>query len=228
MLKFLKVFTLACIVLLGYGIFQAVHADPLRYYGTPVFYGKFTPKVAHCTFDLPSKYGFCGWKEYPDYGVVGMSTMSGKKKGLQVVLYDEVICDDVLCQTNYSEPRGKIDSKGVSYWYIPKGFYLASINGIPTAVKYGNGPLTQSYPIRDVILPAKTTDYPDGAFIPVDNDDTYRVFCNPARECSYMGQVMEYPELKQYVAPVLTTRCNDLFCYNDRDQIVGTNPKTPY
>lgn len=202
-------------------------ADPVRYYTTPVFYGKFVPKVAPCTVNIPTRYGFCGWANYPEEGEVG-TIHDGIKAGVFLRLYDEVVCIDDICETNYDEPRGSIDSKGVTYWYIPKGFYLATIAGKATAVKYGNGPLKRNYPIRDVIIPDGSTDWPDGEFIPVEDDQTYRVFCNVARECSYMGRVMEYPELKRYVKPVLTTRCDSLFCYDDWERIVGTNPKTPY
>lgn len=224
MKRYIALFLVIC----GMSWWMHVQAEPVRYYTTPVFYGKFTPKLAHCTVDAPARYGFCGWPLYAEEGEVGVTGPDGKPEGVFTRLYDEVVCLDDICETNYSEPRGSIDSKGVTYWYVPKGFYLATLSGKVTAIKYGNGPLARNYPIRDVVLPAGTTDWPDGEFIPVEDDQTYRVWCNEALECSYMSRVMEYSELKQYIPPVLTTRCDSLFCYDDRTRIVGTNPKSPY
>uniref|UniRef100_A0AB39CDB2 Uncharacterized protein n=1 Tax=Pseudomonas phage RVTF4 TaxID=3236931 RepID=A0AB39CDB2_9VIRU len=227
MYKLIRYLGLA-MIMLGLVIITAnAHAEPVRYYSTPVFYGKYTPKIAHCTVDVPARYGFCGWPLYAEEGEVGVTGTNGPE-GVFTRLYDEVICLGDICETNYSEPRGSIESEGVTYWYVPKGFYLATIAGKVTAVKYGNGPLARNYPIRDVIIPKGSTDWPDGQFIPVEDDKTYRVWCNEARECSYMSRVMEYSKLKQYIPPVLTIKCDSLFCYDDRDRIVGTNPKTPY
>lgn len=201
-------------------------ADPVNYYSVPVYYSKFVPKLATCTVDIPARYGFCGWANYPEEGEIGV-TQNGKTEGWFVRLYDEVVCIGGHCETNYSEYRGEISDPGVTYWYVPKGFYLAEIAGKTTAIKYGNGPRASVFPIRNVQILPEYVDYPDGQYIPVEKDSGYQVFCNPAKECSYLGRVFNYADLKQYIPPVLTTRCDPLFCYTD-DRIVGLNPKSPF
>lgn len=214
---------LCCLVILA----ANAKAEPMRYLGVPVFYSKFVPKIAPCTINIPANYAFCGWANYPEEGEVGVTTASGKKEGWNIRLYDEVVCISGMCDTNYGEGRGSVLEPGVTYWYIPKGFYLTTLAGKTTAVKYGNGPEAKTFPIRDVVeLPAEYNDQPDGTFEPV-REGTYHVTCNPAKECNYLGRVFNYADLKQYIPPVLSTYCDLLFCYNPQQQIVGTNPKAP-
>jgi len=204
-------------------------AEPLRYVGVPVFYSKFVPKLAHCTYNEKVQYGFCGWANYPEEGEVGVTTTSGDvTEAFNVRLYDEVVCIGTICQTNYGESRGYTESNEVSYWYIPKGFYLATLSGETTAVKYGNGPRASSYPIRGVKILPEYNDVPDGEYIPEEQaEGVYYVHCNPALDCEYMGRVMPFTELKRYISTVMTVNCDKFFCYNPEQQIVGINPKTP-
>lgn len=202
-------------------------AEPLRYVGVPVFYSKYLPKVAPCTYDDKSRYGFCGWANYPEEGEVGVTTMSGGvKESFITRLYDEVVCVGQICTSNYGEGRGSTESNEVTYWYIPKGFYLTTLSGVITAVKFGNGPRASSYPIRDVKILPEYNDVPDGEYIPESHEsDVYNVHCNPAMECEYLGRPMSFTDLKRYIPPVMTTNCGEAFCYNADGAVVGINKK---
>lgn len=213
------------VMLFSFGV-QAT--EPLRYVGIPVFYSKFTPKVAPCTYNPITKYGFCGWMFYPEEGEVGVTTMSGDiKESFFIRLYDEVLCDPEKCATNFDEPRGELIGIKTSYWYIPKGFYLTRILGQITAVKYGNGPLADKYPIRAVKILPEYNDMPDGKYVPEDEDSlTYDVWCNAANECSYMGRIMPYTDLRKYIPPRMTLYCDNRFCFNEDQRVAGINPKS--
>lgn len=204
-------------------------AEPLRYVGVPVFYSKYLPKVAPCTYDDKSRYGFCGWANYPEEGEVGVTTQSGDvTEAFFVRLYDEVVCIGQICQTNYGQARGYTDEPldTVSYWYVPKGFYLAPIAGVITAVKFGNGPRALSYPIRGVKILPEYDDRPDGEYIPEEKEsDVYNVYCNPALDCEYMGRVFTFEQLRKYIPAIMTTDCGKLFCHNKEGDVVGINPK---
>lgn len=203
-----------------------VNADPLRFLGIPVYYSKYVPKIAHCVYTETARYGYCGWTQYPEEGTVGVITKDGtQRKGFHVRLYDEITCIKGKCVSNYGEDRGDIPDINTTYWYIPKGFYLTELSGSVTAVKYGNGPGQKKYPIRDIKLMSELDEQPDGYFIPEANDNTYSVYCNEAKECTYMGRVFKYEELKEYIPNVLTTDCDSLFCYSPGKRVVGINPK---
>jgi hypothetical protein len=213
------------VLLFSFGV-QA--AEPLRYVGVPVFYSKFVPKLAPCTFNPGSSYGFCGWMLYPEEGEVGVATMDNKvKEAFFIRLYDEVVCVNAVCATNYGEPRGAIDGKGTSYWYVPKGFYLVKLAGAINAVKYGNGPLADKYPIRAVKILPEYNDMPDGKYVPEDEDSlSYDVWCNAGNECSYMGRIMTFTDLRKYIPPRMTLYCDKRFCFNEDQRIAGINPKS--
>lgn len=210
--------------------FSVQAAEPLRYVGVPVFYSKFVPKIAPCTFEKNASFGFCGWALYPEEGEIGVATMQGDvKDAFFVRLYDEVLCIEGKCATNYGEPRGKFEDKGTGYWYIPKGFYLTKLNDQITAVKYGNGPQANQYPIRAIKVLPEYNDMPDGVYVPEDKDSlSYDVWCNAGNECSYMGRVMSFTDLKKYIPNRMTLYCTDHFCYTPEDRVAGINPKTSY
>jgi hypothetical protein len=203
-----------------------VQAEPMRYLGLPVFYSQFTPKVAHCVEDAESKYNVCGWAKYPELGKLGITTTREQpyREGYTVELMDAVLCIEGRCATNFNELRGSISKRETGYWYIPKGFYLTDIGGKATAVKYGNGPLASTYPIRNVVLlPGET---PDGLFVPEDQERlVYSVTCNIADECSYLSRVMTLTELTKYIPKRLSTICDLQLCYDPAGKVIGLNPK---
>lgn len=222
MLKVTYLITFMLIALCG-----SVQAEPLRYLGLPVFYSNFTPKLAPCVVDKETNYNHCGWKRYPEEATVGVATPGPEpfREGYQIELMDSVICVNGNCQTNYGELRGKFeDTSGLQYWYIPKGFYLTKLNGKYTAVKYGNGPQGNLFPIRGVeLLPGEV---PDGEFIPEEKERmVYEVSCNAANECSYLGRVMSLWKLQEYLPKALSYTCSDQFCYDPQGKIIGINPK---
>lgn len=213
------------LVMLFASITQA--AEPLRWVGVPVFYSKFVPKLAPCTYNAETQYGFCGWPNYPEEGELGVATMDDTTKEAFVVrLYDEVLCVADKCASSYGEPRGSLPTTKPQYWYIPKGFYLTELNGAPTAVKYGNGPLQREYPIRAVKQLPAYPDVPDGVSIPESQDAlTYDVWCNVGLECSYMGRVFTYTELERLIPKRLTHNCNGVFCFTPEGRVAGLDPK---
>lgn len=202
-------------------------AEPLRWVGVPVFYSKFVPKIAPCTYDADAQYGFCGWKNYPEDGEIGVATMTGDvKESYKFRLYDEVLCVAGKCATSFGEPRGALPEDQAQYWYIPKGFYLTTLNGVTTAVKYGNGPLGNKYPIRAVKELPAYPDVPDGISVPEAQDAlVYDVWCNVAQECSYMGREFSYKELSRLIPKRLTTNCDSAFCFTPEGRVAGLNPK---
>lgn len=213
------------VLLFSFGV-QAT--EPLRYVGVPVFYSKFVPKIAPCTYSKEASFGFCGWALYPEEGEIGVTTMDAKvKEAFFVRLYDEVLCIDGKCATNYTEPRGEFEDTGTAYWYIPKGFYLTKLNGQITAVKYGNGAQANKYPIRAVKILPEYNDMPDGVYVPEDQDNlTYEVWCNAGDDCSYMGRVMSFTDLRNYIPNRMTLYCDNRFCYNEDQRVAGINPKS--
>lgn len=203
-------------------------ADPLRWVGVPVFYSKYLPKVAPCTYTDEARYGFCGWKLYPEDGQIGVTSVEDhpSKVSFTYKLYDEVVCIDGVCKTNYGEPRGRLESTKTTYWYIPLGFYLFEYDGAIRAVKYGNGPLARTYPIRAVKLLPEYAELPDGEYIPMEEDwDVYDVWCNDANECSYMGRVMLFDNLRNWIPKRLSFKCDGRFCYHENGRVAGIDPK---
>lgn len=203
-------------------------ADPLRWVGVPVFYSKYLPKVAPCTFAPEARYGFCGWRNYPEDGQIGVTSVEDipAKAAFSFKLYDEIVCVNGECKTNYGEPRGSITAKETSYWYIPLGFYLYDGETGTRAYKYGNGPLANTYPIRGVLMLAKYPEEPDGVYVPIDKDwDVYDVWCNASDECSYMGRVMMFDKLRTWIPKRLSFKCDARFCYHEDGRVAGINPK---
>lgn len=221
----MKYLTLFFIMLFA-SITQA--AEPLRWVGVPVFYSKFIPKVAQCEYTTEARYGFCGWALYPEEGELGVTSFDGQvKEAFLVRFYDEITCVKGKCESNYGEPRGQSSNLTTSYWYIPKGFYLTELNGIATAVKYGNGPQASKYPIRAVKILPEYNDYPDGQYVPEESERLlYDVWCNDGNMCSYMGRELTFNNLRKYIPARLTTRCNNQFCYNEQNRVAGINPKS--
>lgn len=204
-------------------------AEPLRYVGVPVFYSKFLPKLAPCVYTEEARYGFCGWRNYPEDGQLGVTSVEDQpsKAAYTYKLYDEVVCINGVCKTNYGEPRGAIELQKTTYWYIPLGFYLTEFNGAIRAIKYGNGPLADKYPIRAVKLLPEYDELPDGVYVPMEEDwDVYDVWCNAADECSYMGRVMLFDKLRNWIPKRLSYNCDGRFCYHENGRVVGIDPKS--
>lgn len=201
--------------------------EPQRWVGTPVFYSKYVPKVVDCEYNNSVSYGFCGVHNYPELGKMGLTTLEHNTppEVLDVRLYTEVTCVLGQCNTQFGEPVGNIDTQGTSYWTVPTGFYLITVNRKTVAYKYGNGPLAKNYPIRGVQL-IQGYDQPDGYYIPEEAERlTFNVHCNVSDECSYMGKVINYADLNKYVPKRLSTQCDVRFCYDTHQLIVGLNPR---
>lgn len=204
-------------------------ADQYRYVGTPVFYSKYVPKSVDCLYEVNSKQGSCFIKNYPENGVVGIASTDPipKTEAVQVRLYMEVVCNKGICTSPYGEKAGTIKAQETSYWTVPTGFYLYSTDDKVKAYKAGNGPLKKEYPIRDVkLLPDMYDDTPDGYYIPeADTRLNFNVYCNAGNDCTYMGKEITYSELQNYVPKRLSHQCDIHFCYDDKQLIVGLNPK---
>lgn len=205
-----------------------VEASPMRYYGTPVFYSNMMPTQVVCAYDKNARYGVCGYQEGDVRGMVGYTRTDTEDllgEGTRIPLFTEVICVKGECKSNYNEPMGKISIKETSYWSIPKGYYLVNSDKHIVAFKHGNGPLAKEYPIRDVLIVPKYGK-PDGYYIPEEQTRlTFNVFCNDGNECSYMGKVIKYANLNKYVPKRLSHICDQRFCYDDKQLIIGLNPK---
>lgn len=221
-------------ILIGIGSYTKANDryEPLAYYGVPLFYSSHTPKIAPCNFDKQSKFGSCGWTSYPEYSVISVVKPSNPTKQIPInySMYQEVICKDELCFTSdYHEPYGSLSGfKGTTYWSVPTGYYL--LNG-PTGVhgvKFGNGPLKDSYPIRDIYMINNDRDI-DGKYITLRNTrNVYNVVCNTlTKMCKYLGKEYTLLELNQIVPFVKTTTCDEILCYinNDKNKVAGINPK---
>lgn len=207
---------------------EGVHAEPIQYYGTPVFYGKFAPDRYKCVYVEDKRYGYCGALGLVEEGEVGFTGPNDSNKGVGYVirLYGEVVCNNGNCTSNYGEPLGQIAKADTSYWYIPTGYYLADVKGEYYAFKHGHGPLAHDFPMKNVKVLPGYDDPVDGVQEHFKHDYVrYAVYCNESLECSYMGRVMLASQLVDYIPKVMTTTCNKLFCYNPDLTIAGLNPR---
>lgn len=217
------------LALLFFPLLALADAQPEYWVGTPLYYSKYVPKIAPCSYDIDTATGTCGWAKYPDQAVAGTTTLSEDptKKVYNIRLTTEVTCIEGICKTQYGEPRGVFADDGVSYWTLPVGFYLDKLNNQVTAIKDGNGPLAKQYPIRDVVVVDPVGDPPDGEYVRVSSSEQgYAVYCNNAGECSYQGREITYADLRASIPPVLSTHCDDFLCYNEDGRTVGLNPKS--
>lgn len=207
---------------------EGVHAEPVQYFGTPVFYGKYAPDQFKCVYTADHHYGYCGALGSVEEGEVGFTDPNDPSKAVGYVmrLYGEVICTNGKCMSNYGEPLGQITSAETSYWYIPTGYYLTNLGKEYITFKQGTGPLAHVFPMKNVKVLPEYDDPPTGVTEQFkDIRERYDVYCNASLECSYMGRVMMASQLPQYIPKVLTTSCNQLFCFHPDLTIAGLNPK---
>lgn len=201
--------------------------EPQRWVGVPLFYSKFVPKSTDCTLIEGAQQGFCGFSNESDVGVFGLTTIEEQPsiERIESRLFMEVVCITGKCTSPYGEPAGEIADTRTSYWTVPVGWYLTTVDGKVKAFKAGNGPKAKEYPIRNVkILPQY--DKPDGYYIPEEQERlVFRVFCNDGNECSYMGKVINYAQLNKYVPKRLSHICDTRFCYDDKQNVIGLNPR---
>lgn len=198
---------------------STAQAEPLKYEGTPFFYSGYAKPVYDCSYDDTSRYGACADKTYPDDGIVALTDGSTRV----VQFYNEVVCLDGTCQTNYNEPVGLADIKGVSYWYVPVGYYLKTgSDGVVKAYRQGTGPLATTYKMSPTIPDDYSTPVVDGNVV---GPDEYNAYCNRVGQCKYMGMVVSFDTLKTYIPKVLTHRCDPNLCYNPNNTVAGINPK---
>lgn len=208
---------------------QPVKAEPLQYYGTPVFYGKFMPDTVDCIYNEKHRYGYCGVEPPVEEGEVGYTVPGQPGKGIgQVIrLYGEVVCTDFHCASNYGEPLGIVEAKGTSYWYVPTGFYISNHTGVYKAYKHGTGPYAHDFPKKNIKVIPELNDLPRGIIQEYkDTLERYDVYCNDGGDCSYLNRVMTIEQLAEYVPKVMTTRCGPTFCYHPDDTIAGLNPRS--
>lgn len=203
-------------------------AEPMQYFGTPIYYSKFTPNEFECVYTPEASFGFCGNARYYEEATVGYTQRndSNKGEGVPVRLFTEVVCLDTICATNYGEPYGSSVETGVTYWYVPVGFYMDASGPRTKVYKHGTGPRADYFLMKNVKLLPGSQDKPVGRV--EQNKDTverYDVYCNPADECSYMGRVMLASQLHEYIPKVLTHNCSGMFCYNSDKTIAGLNPR---
>lgn len=202
--------------------------EPQRWVGVPVFYSKFVPKATDCTFIEGAQQGFCGLYNETELGTFGLTTIEETPtvEKIEARLFMEVVCVAGKCTSPYGEPAGEITDIRTSYWTVPVGWYLTTIDGKVKAFKAGNGPKAKDYPIRNVKILPKYNDQPDGYYIPEETERlVFRVFCNDGNECSYMGKVINYAQLNKYVPKRLSHQCDPRFCYDDKQNIIGLNPR---
>lgn len=209
-------------------IASTVNAAPLQYFGTPIYYSKFVPNEFECVYVANASFGFCGDARYYEEATVGYTkaTDPNKGEGVPVRLFTEVVCLEKICATNYNEPYGSSFEGGVTYWYVPVGFYMDNSSGKTKVYKHGTGPRAEFFLMKNIKTVPGYQDPPVGKVQkPKDTLDRYDVYCNPADECSYMGRVMLASQLQQYIPKVMTTNCNGKFCYNPDLTIAGLNPR---
>lgn len=220
------------VTILGFIIFglhqEKAKAEPIQYYGTPFFYSKFVADSFDCVYTERVSYGFCGDIKYPEEGVVGYTIKGEPDQGEGAVIrfFQEVICLDGICETNFGERVGSTDVMGTSYWYIPVGFYMDIVNGKTRVFKHGTGPSGSKYQMRNIKDLPEYEDPPRGLVLKYkDTVDRYDVYCNQADECSYMGRIMLASQLHNFIPNVLTHNCSSRFCYNQDGTIAGLNPR---
>lgn len=203
-------------------------ATPLQYFGTPIYYSKFVPNEFDCVYNANASFGFCGDARHYEEATVGYTQANdpNKGEGVPVRLFTEVVCLETICATNYGEPYGSSFEGGVTYWYVPVGFYMDNTSGKTKVYKHGTGPRAEFFLMRNIKAVPGYQDPPTGKVQkPKDTLNRYDVYCNPADECSYMGRVMLASQLQQYIPKVMTTNCNGKFCYNPDLTIAGLNPR---
>ncbi|MBW6071845.1 hypothetical protein [Pseudomonas aeruginosa] len=228
----MRVFCAVFLISIGMCTKASVNYEPLAFYGVPLFYSNHTPRIAPCNFDQQSGFGSCGWNSYPEYSVIPLVKPSDPTKQILVnySMYQEVICNDEQCFTSdYHEPYGLLSGfKGTTYWSVPTGYYLLNgPNGVH-GVKFGNGPLKDNYPIRDIYMINNDRDI-DGEYLSLKNTKgVYNVACNKlTRMCRYLGKEYTLLELNQIVPFVKTAICDEFLCYIDgnKERVAGINPK---
>ncbi|ABY63118.1 hypothetical protein ST201phi2-1p292 [Pseudomonas phage 201phi2-1] len=207
---------------------QGVHAAPMQYFGTPIFYGKYSTDKVECVFNQSAAYGFCGDIRDPEEGVVGLTNPNDPTKGVgaMVRLFTEVVCVKGECASNYGEPLGRIADTRTSYWYIPTGYYLGNKGENALAYRQGTGPMANEFPMSSIKVLGALQDPPRGVVRKYNDDlERYNVYCNESLECSYMGRVMMASQLAEYIPKVLTYSCGTVFCYHADKTIAGLNPR---
>lgn len=218
---------LLILVIAALGLGKA-QANPLQYFGTPIYYSKFVPNDFDCVYDANASFGFCGNARYDEEATVGytQATDPTKGEGVPVRLFTEVVCLDTICATNYGEPYGSSVERGITYWYVPVGFYMDASSTKTRVYKHGTGPQADYFLMKNIKSVSGYQDPPVGKVQKSkDTLNRYDVYCNPADECSYMGRVMLASQLQQYIPKVMTTNCNGKFCYNSDLTIAGLNPR---
>ena len=215
------------LVIAALGLGKA-HAAPLQYFGTPIYYSKFTPNEFDCVYAANASFGFCADARYYEEATIGYTQRNdpNKGEGVPVRLFTEVVCLDTICASNYGEPYGSSVERGVTYWYVPVGFYMDNTSGKTKVYKHGTGPRAEYFLMKNIKAVPGYQDPPVGKVQkPKDTLDRYDVYCNQADECSYMGRVMSVSQLSKYIPKVMTTHCDRKFCYNSDQTIAGLNPK---
>lgn len=228
----MKKFYWAVAIVLGLVIItlhsQKAKAEPMQYFGTPIYYSKFVANDFDCTYTPNASFGFCGDARYYEEATVGYTQKDDPNKGVGVPvrLFTEVVCLDTICATNYNEPYGSSAESGVTYWYVPVGFYMDASTGKTRVYKHGTGPRAEYFLMKNIKNVPGYQDPPTGKVLkPKDTLNRYDVYCNRANECSYMGRIMLASQLQQYIPKVLTTDCDTRFCYNADQTIAGLNPR---
>ncbi|BBI55708.1 hypothetical protein [Pseudomonas phage U1B] len=228
----MRIFCAVFLISIGMYTKASVNYEPLAFYGVPLFYSNHTPRIAPCNFNKQSKLGSCGWTSYPENSIILVVHPSDPTKQLPVEysMYQEVICENDQCYTSdYHEPYGYLlGFKGTTYWSVPTGYYLLNgPNGVH-GVKFGNGPLKDTYPIRDVYM-VNNDRVIDGEYLTLQNTrGFYNVVCSQLTQmCKYFGKEYTLLELNQIIPFVKTTTCDEFLCYinNDKGKVAGINPK---
>lgn len=211
--------------------FASPGKEPLMYAQTPLFYSTFTPKVAPCFFDSVSRQGACGWETWPEEIPVSV-TRRGTDDIHDFMIRGnvQVVCIEERCVDVYGQLRGLVyGHSGITYWDIPRGYYLSMIDRKFTAIKFGNGSLKETFPIRDIAVSPYNDKKVDGDVLDEQlTQNLYNVYCNEdVARCSYLGIELTLFELTQIVPFVKTETCDEYLCYidNKKSQVAGVNPK---
>jgi hypothetical protein len=213
------------LIILGAKI-NKVEAAPMQYFGTPIYYSKFTPNEFDCVYAKDASFGFCADARYYEEATIGYTKATDPEKGegVPVRLFTEVVCLDTICASNYNEPYGSSAERGVTYWYVPVGFYMDASTGKTRVYKHGTGPRAEYFLMKGIKLIPGYQDPPVGK-MQKDTPNRYDVYCNKADECSYMGRIILASQLRNYIPSVLTHNCSGWFCYNPDNTIAGLNPR---
>ncbi|AEH03649.1 hypothetical protein AVT69_gp224 [Pseudomonas phage PhiPA3] len=221
-------YILLCLLVLAGSVWGNPVKDPVVYKHVPYWYTVQTPKEISCVYTPGANMGMCGVPNYPDEVTVSVTRRSDytEERAYRVATYIQYVCIDGVCSDAYGAIGGVLEGEvGITYWELPRGYYVTTEQGQYKAYKHGNGPLAQRFPIRDVLLNGESI---DGFYVSVEQtQNLYNVHCNvQTQRCEYLGRELTLLELAQLVPFVKTDMCDAYLCYinSNKAMVAGINP----